>query len=180
MKRYVAIFVFIVLSFLLQTTVFENLKIAGTKPNLVLLIVAISGFMYGRGHGMFAGVVGGLFVDLMYRDVIGVTVIILSLIGYANGAFSAFYERDDHVVPLVYISISSFCYSIMFFVCNFMLRGRLAMNRYLIEVIIPELIYTLAAGVIAYGVFKWVDERLNPIVEERLDHSGDTNENAEL
>ena len=56
MRRYITIFVLLIINFLLQTTVFRYIEIAHMVPNLILVVTVAAGLLYGRKCGIFAGV----------------------------------------------------------------------------------------------------------------------------
>ena len=60
MKNYVSMFVMIIVGFILQTTLFRHLRIAGVSPNILVILTAIAGTMYGQYCGLFTGVISGL------------------------------------------------------------------------------------------------------------------------
>lgn len=52
MKRYISMFLLIIICFLLQTTLFQKVKLANVSPDLLVVLVSAAGVMYGRGLGM--------------------------------------------------------------------------------------------------------------------------------
>ena len=170
MKRYISILFMIIICFIMQTTIFRYLELAHISPNLVLTVVAISGFMYGRKLGMFSGVIAGLLIDLMYNDVVGVCIIIFTAVGYVNGMANKLYFKDDLSIPIIFMGISDIAYGILYYICTFLLRGRLNFFSYFKGVILPEMIYTLITGVVIFKIIHILDEKLYPPVEVPLEN----------
>ena len=56
--------IFIILCFLLQSTVFHSLSLGGIIPNLMIILTASYGFMRGRKSGTFIGFFSGLLMDV--------------------------------------------------------------------------------------------------------------------
>ena len=71
MRRYIYLLLLNIICFVLQASVFSHLHLGGVSPNILIMVTAASGLMYGRKLGMFSGVVGGLLVDAMFNSVIG-------------------------------------------------------------------------------------------------------------
>ena len=71
MRRKIAIAILLIVCFILQTTVFKVLAVAGISPNLLIIVTAAFGFMRGRKEGMFVGFFAGLLIDLFYGTYIG-------------------------------------------------------------------------------------------------------------
>ena len=162
MKRYISMFILFYICFLLQTTVFAYFKISNVMPNLILLITSISGFMYGRRMGMFIGILSGLLIDLLYGEVIGISILIYTVIGYLNGSANKLYLKDDYVIPFVAMAISDLLYGILFYLCHFLLRGRLHILFYFRSLMIPEMIYTFLIGILLYLLIKRLDTWIHP------------------
>ena len=53
--------------------------------NILVILTAIAGTMYGQYCGLFTGVISGLFVDMMFSSIIGVNIFIYAVIGFIIG-----------------------------------------------------------------------------------------------
>ena len=125
MKRYISMFLIIILCFLLQTTLFQNLKIANVSPNLLIILISSYGFMYGRKFGMISGILCGIMSDFIYNDIIGIYILIYVLAGYINGSAHKLYFKDDMSIPVFAIALSDLFVNTLFYTFSFLLRGRL-------------------------------------------------------
>ena len=103
MKNYISMFIMIIVGFVLQTTIFRSLQIADVSPNILVILTAIAGTMYGQYNGLFTGVVCGLFIDLMYSSVVGVNIFIYAVIGFIIGITNKVYIEDDIILPIMTI-----------------------------------------------------------------------------
>ena len=103
-KRYLSIFFMIVFCFLMQTTVLSHFKLTNIIPNLLVIMTSASGFMFGRRYGMFAGVICGGLMDLIYGDVVGVCIFIFVLIVIAKHVITLFQNnpRFAFLLPLMF------------------------------------------------------------------------------
>ena len=57
-KRFITTAVILLAAYLLQSTVFPHLELAGIKPNLLLIVTAAFGFMRGPKEGMWKNFMG--------------------------------------------------------------------------------------------------------------------------
>ncbi len=169
MKRYISMFLIVIVCFLLQTTLLQNLKLANITPDLLVILVSVSGFMYGRGLGIFSGLLCGMLCDLLYSNIIGIYILIYVLTGYINGILHKIYYKDDMLVPVFSIAASSLFSNLLFYIFNFLLRGRLDIFVYMKNIILPELVYTVAAGIIIYKMLYKLEEKMYPPVEVPLE-----------
>lgn len=171
MKRYISMFILIIVFFLLQTTLFQNLKLANVAPDFLVVLVSASGFMYGRGFGIFSGLLCGILCDFLYSNLIGIYILIYVLTGYVNGLLHKVYYKDDMIVPAFSISASSLFSNLMFYIFNFLLRGKLNIVVYIKNIIVPELVYTALIGIVIYKMLYRLEEKMYPTVEMPLEGS---------
>ena len=71
MKRNVILFFVIITGFVLHTTLFQALSLGSISPNIMIIITAAYGFMFGKHYGMTVGFICGLLMDIFYGDVLG-------------------------------------------------------------------------------------------------------------
>ncbi len=150
MKRVLSIAAIVLLSFLMQTTIFQSLALADVVPNFLLIVTVTFGYMRGEKEGMYTGFFSGLLVDCVFGSVIGLYALLYMVIGYLNGLCRKLYYSDHIVVTVALISISDLIYNFFYYICEFLFRNRLDFFFYLTRIIIPEMVYTLLAAVVLY------------------------------
>ncbi|MFV0364298.1 MAG: rod shape-determining protein MreD [Suipraeoptans sp.] len=160
MKRKIITGIIIIVCFLLQTTVFDNLSFAGIKPNLMIIVIATFGFMRGKKSGMFVGFLCGLLIDTSIGSILGFHIIIYTLIGYVNGFFKRIFFDDDITLPIALITASNLIYGIVVYILMFMLNSYFDFGYYLLHIIIPELIYTLIITLVIYQIILRINKML--------------------
>lgn len=169
MKRYISMFLLIIICFLLQTTLFQKIKLANVSPDLLVVLVSAAGVMYGRGLGMYSGVLSGILCDFIYSDIIGLYILIYAVTGYVSGAANKLYYKDDMAIPVLVIAASDLLTNFMFYIICFLLRGRLDIFVYMRNIILPELVYTIIAGILLYKMLHWLEDKMYPPVEVPLE-----------
>ena len=163
MKRVIGSFIMVVLLYLLQTTIFNNIAIAGVKPNVILIPIVIVGYRYGRVQGMVLGFFTGLFIDLNESDYLGYYALFYLIIGYLVGFSSKLYSNDSTLVPLGLAGASDMVLNFLIYVTGFLLRNRLDLPYYMIRIILPELVYTMIVAALLYRVIDFVYLRIDSI-----------------
>ena len=78
MKRVFTLGILIIICFVLQTALFPYIEIAGTAPDLMLILTVSFGLMRGRKEGMLVGFFCGFLYDLYF--------------GYAIGPYDTIYD----------------------------------------------------------------------------------------
>ena len=71
MKRGIVTAVLVFICFILQTSVFELIKLAGIAPNILLIFISSIAVMRGQKPGMIVGFFSGLLMDIFYGSTIG-------------------------------------------------------------------------------------------------------------
>lgn len=160
MKRKVITFFIILISFLLQSTLFVKLKFGAVSPNLMLVVTSSFGFMRGRKSGIAVGAISGLLVDIFWGQLLGFHTLLYTVIGYLNGSFERLFYDEDVKLPIVLISASEFLYGICIYVFVYMLQGDFAFGTYLFSIIIPELVYTILVTLILYQAILHINRKL--------------------
>ncbi len=159
-KRIVICAIIIVVCFLLETTVFQKLAFASIIPNLLIIVTSSFGFMRGQKEGMVIGFFCGLLKDILGGSLLGFYALIYMLIGYGNGCFRRLFFDEDIKLPLGLIAVSEFIYSIIIYICLFMLKSDFHFLYYLEHVIMPELVYTILVTLVLYQIILHINRKL--------------------
>ncbi|MCR4891959.1 MAG: rod shape-determining protein MreD [Lachnospiraceae bacterium] len=151
MKRKILELILIIITFVLQCTLYRVIALGGIVPNLLILLTSSFGFIRGRREGMFVGFFAGLFTDLLFGNgVLGLYMLIYIWIGYLNGLFSRLFYPDDLKYPVLLIGISDLIFGFVSYVLTFLLRSRLSFTYYFTRIMLPELVYTIVATLLLY------------------------------
>ncbi len=161
MKRGIISAIIIIVCFVLQSTVFRGIAFAGIVPNLLIVVTASYGFMRGSKTGLIIGFICGLLIDIFFGEAIGLYAMIYMYIGYLNGKFSGIFYPEDIKLPMVLILISDLLFGFFSYFLLFMMRGRFAFKFYFLNLILPEIVYTILVTLLLYPMILWVHNRLD-------------------
>lgn len=161
MKRSAIILCFIIFAYILQTTVFGGELFGGIKPNLLIVIVSMLGFMRGRKTGLVVGFLSGLIVDIFSMEAIGFYMLFFMYIGFLNGLFHRHFFRENIKLPLLLIITSDFILNLAIFGLFFLLRGRFGFVNYLTNIMIPEICYTVLVALFLYPLLLIVNHQFD-------------------
>ena len=155
--------VIIIICFLLQCTVFDSLSFGGIIPNLMIIITASYGFMKGRKSGLLVGFTSGILTDIFFGDILGFYALIYMYIGYLNGIFRKMFYPEDIKLPIALIVGSDFLCNFVIYILSFFLQGRFRFSYYFLNIIIPEMVYTIIVTCALYPVLliieRWLERR---------------------
>lgn len=162
-RRPAVLGIIIIVCFLLETTVFQNLALGSITPNLLIVVTSSFGFMRGSKEGMLVGFFSGLLIDVFFSEYVGFYALIYMVLGYVNGFFNRIFYPEDIKLPLILIGASDLIYGHLICIFMFIMRSRFEYFYYLEHIIIPELIYTILVTIILYQIILKINESLEAI-----------------
>ena len=160
MLRKLVVTVMIIIGYLLQTTLFKSITIAGIVPNILLILTSAFGFMRGKNEGMFIGFLSGLLIDVFFGKILGFYALVYMFIGFFNGFFRRIFYPEDIKLPMILIGLSDLLYSFLCYIFLFLLRGKMHLSYYFLHIMLPEVVYTVLVTLIIYKVILFIDEWL--------------------
>ena len=83
--------------FYLQANVFQMLTIAGVMPNLFVIFILFVSLSSNATLGISFGVIGGLMIDLVYSKAVGITAVMLCLVGYLGAYFDRNFSKENKI-----------------------------------------------------------------------------------
>lgn len=161
MKRILVTAISILVCFLLQTSVFDLFKLADTVPNVLLILVASVSVMRGQKEGMLTGFFGGLLLDIFYGAWIGGFAFLYMLFGFVDGLFNRIYYSDDIFLPVIMIGANDLIYGIIMYIVYGLLQNHMHVWFYIRSIILPEMVYTIAVGIVLYQILLRINDWLD-------------------
>lgn len=160
MKRIFSLTILILVCYILQSSVFSFLSLAGIIPNIMLILVVSFALMRGQTEGMLVGFFCGMLFDIFSDSPFGFFMLLYLLIGYLNGFLHQIFYANNVLLPLGMIFTNSFLYNIIIYMLQFLLRNRTDFGYYFMHVIAPEAVYTLLIAVVLYNGFLAINQWL--------------------
>jgi rod shape-determining protein MreD len=93
---------------IVQITAISQITLLGVSADITPLIVASTGLLAGSIAGAVMGFGLGLFVDLALVQTLGVTSLVLTLIGYGAGRLREVRDPSHSLVPLAVGAVATF------------------------------------------------------------------------
>lgn len=164
MKIISAIF-FILISFFLQSSVFEYLRIGGIIPNIVLIVFVFIIMMADSQEIFAAALVGGLLLDFSSSFLFGVFTLSFIVIGFALAKAKHYlFAKANFIVFLLAVSLATFFYYLFAIASNeiaFLLKipvGVFSVKNILIVSLPREILYNLAVAAVIFGFLKTMEK----------------------
>lgn len=163
MRRKITVFLIIAVCYLLQSTVFQALSFASISPNLMIVVVSAFGFMRGKKEGLWIGFFTGLLLDVFTGSILGFYALLYMYVGYFNGFFWKMFYPEDIKLPMLLIAVSDFSCSLIIYFLLFLFRGKFDILYYLLNIMIPELVYTMVVTIFLYFIILKINQKLETI-----------------
>ncbi len=131
---------------LLQATVFASFEVFGGAPDVLLLTLIGIALLRGAVTGAVAGFAGGLLIDIVTLDTLGLTALTLALAGYWTGRYGETTGRDRAHAPIISVILVTILVAILGFVLHFLLGEEVSARRALVDAPIAGLGLNLLIG----------------------------------
>jgi rod shape-determining protein MreD len=138
------------LAAMLQVVVVSSVAVAGGAPDLLLVVVVSLGLLRGSVPGAAFGFVGGLIVDLLTLETLGISSLVLTLAGFWAGRWVETTGRGRRLAPLIAVAVITVLAAAFAFVLHWMLGEDVVVRHAFLTVLVPTLLANL---VLAYPVY---------------------------
>jgi rod shape-determining protein MreD len=106
-RRLLALAVVLVVAVLIQSTVLARLRLAGARPDLLVLAVVSVAVATDPTTGAVFGFVAGLVSDLLFDLPVGVSALVYTAVGFAVGTVRVYVTSHRPLVHLVLAGAAS-------------------------------------------------------------------------
>ena len=107
MRRLLALAVVLVVAVLIQSTVLARLRLAGVRPDLLVLAVVSVAVATDPTTGAVFGFVAGLVADLLFDLPVGVSALVYTAVGFTVGTVRVYVTSHRPLVHLVLAGAAS-------------------------------------------------------------------------
>ena len=152
----VAVVVF--LAAILEVAVFSDVRILGGEPDILLVTIVAVSLLRGSVVGACAGFFAGLVVDTATLETLGVTSLLLTLLGYWVGRYGETTGRDRTHAPFLSVAVVTFLYALGGLALRFVLDEPAPARHVLLETLFQGIALNL---ILTWPVY-WVVRRLLP------------------
>lgn len=152
------LFLVIVINFILQSTIFQAIKINGISANYTLILVIIITIIYGLKSGLYTAIVAGLFVDVYLSMAIGINLFILVIISVLISFIGRPLFTGNKLTLVFMTAISTVIYHLMYFFFMYFLDKGIGFSRVMVHIVPFELIFNSIVCVAVYQVtINWIE-----------------------
>jgi rod shape-determining protein MreD len=137
---------------LLQVTVLTSLDVAGGAPDLLLVTLVAVAVLGGPVTGAAAGFFGGFVADLATLETLGLSSLLLTVVGYWMGRYGETGARESRRVPFVATVGATLVYWFGSMALHFVLGGQVSGLEGLVHGLPPTLLFNLLLAAPVFAV----------------------------
>lgn len=152
--------IFVIINFILQTTLLQALQIRGVLPNTAVILIVSYALLRGSTEGAMVGFFAGLLQDIFFGTSLGYFTLLGMVTGYFAGRGNHNFYRENYFMPIMVCSIAVFLYETVIYITSFFFRGQLNIFYYFGRMIVPETVYTAVFTIFIYRILFGVNEWL--------------------
>ena len=170
MKKVIAVILLIIaflIIYFLQANFFTWFTISNVKPNLFIIYILFIGLFAGKKLGLVFGVVIGFFIDIVIGRQIGISGIMLGIIGLLGERLDKNFSKESRITIMLMIAGSTFIYEVGCYIFNVI---TLEMNIEIlgfIRILLIEIIYNLLISIVIYPLIQRVGHTLEEIFKTK-------------
>jgi rod shape-determining protein MreD len=156
----VAVIVFV--AALLQVTLVASLDLgAGSADVLLLTVIALS-LLRGAVVGSICGFFGGLLLDVVTLDTLGVSALLYALVGYWVGRYGETTGRGRAHAVVVSALVATIAIAYVGYGLHFMLGEEVSGRRVLVDALLPALLLNVLLARPVFALWSAALDRVSP------------------
>ena len=159
------IIIFLIIYFL-QSNFFSWFNLAGVMPNLFIILTLMIGLFSGKTRGMMFGIIFGIGLDFFIGKNIGISGIMLGLIGFLGGYLDKNFSKDSRFTLILMIILSTCLYEIGNYTFEYFINGSRMELITFIKILIIENIYHIILTIIFYPMLLKLGYQLEKNLKE--------------
>ena len=150
----ICLFIAFFIIYFLQSNFFSWFTISGVKPNLFVIFILFIGLFAGKKIGPILGLILGIYLDLLLGKTIGITGIMLSIVGFLGEYLDKNFSKESRFTIMLMVIGATFIYELgeyIFYIAR--LSVPLEIISFL-KILFIEMLYNLLIVIIIYPIIQ--------------------------
>ncbi len=150
----VSISVLVLMTAILQVSLFGRLQILGAVPDLSICIVLLIAYFFGQYAGAITGIGAGFVIEALGSVGISILPIVYLLIGYVAGYYAKGVGGKRFLPYLAYLGVTLIIRAATTVAYACMNYQAINLPKILLQSVLPELFLTALCGITLYPAIK--------------------------
>ena len=147
---FICLTVVFLIIYLIQVNFFSWFNLAGVMPNLFVIFVLTIGLFSGKRMGVTFGIIFGVAIDFFIGKSIGISGIMLGIVGFLGGYLDKRFSKDSRVTMIITVFMVTVIYEIGIYGFNYLINSVEINIIYYIKTLLTEIIYNIILTIIFY------------------------------
>lgn len=146
----IALVLLAIIIYFLQLNFFSWFTIAGVMPNMFIILVLFIGLFTNKNLGTIYGISIGLIIDLLTNQKVGITAVVLGIVGLLAGIFDKNFSKDNRITIMFIVAATTIATeSIIYFLTYILLNTNIDVLVF-IKILLIETVYNILLSIILY------------------------------
>lgn len=147
-------FVTFIIIYLLHSNFFNWFKIAGVMPNLFVIFILVISLYSNKITGITFGIITGLLLDFFIGKKIGITAIMLGVVGIIGTIFDKNFSKENRVTLIIMVIVSTLAFEIGSYILSYFVYDNYLQILPFIEILLIECFYNALLTIILYPLIQ--------------------------
>ena len=169
MKKFIIniiIIITFVIIYILHSNLFTWFKIAGVMPNLFVIFVLFIGLYANKYMGVTYGIIFGLLLDLFLSRNIGISAIMLGIVGIIGVVFDKNFSKENRITLIVMVILSTIVFETGEYLVSFFINKFDLEIITFIQILLIECLYNSILTIILYPIIQKAGYKLESIFKQ--------------
>lgn len=147
--------------FIINSSLFECIKLQGVKPDLFIIFIVSISVLRSDVEGAIFGFFAGFMCDIFFGRTLGFFALIYMFVGYLSTRPFKYFYRENYLIPMLLCFFATIFFEIVTFALSFSMMENFfyAINK----IILPKAIYNT---ILILGIYPLI-YLLNKKLEQR-------------
>lgn len=150
----------------MQSNFFTWFNIGGIMPNLLIIFVLVIGLFGGETRGIIFGIIFGLCLDFFVGKSVGISGIMLGLIGFLGGYLDKSFSKDSRITMMLMIVLSTCVYELGSYAFHYFMNNATIPMGIFIKRLLIENFYHVILTIIFYPMIVRLGYKLEKTFKE--------------
>ncbi len=141
---------------LLQTTVAPNIRVLGANPDFVLIVVVSVALLRGAETGAIFGFLCGTLVAVALLEPLGMSALVLVVVGYFTGRYAETADLSAPVAPVVGVFAATLLANVLYAGLQYLLERQVPFGFWFTRVLLPSLVLNTLLAAVSYLLIRFV------------------------
>ncbi|MCI9063012.1 MAG: rod shape-determining protein MreD [Clostridia bacterium] len=150
----ILLFITFIIIYLLQSNLFSWFKIAGVMPNLFVIYILVIGLYSNKVTGVTYGILIGLLLDLFIGKKVGVTAIMLSVVGIIGAIFDKNFSKENRITLIIMVVVSTLVFEVGAYALSYFIYNNYIQIGLFVPMLLIECVYNVLLTIILYPLIQ--------------------------